>query len=264
MTSAAAGSSIRLRFGGNGHSRGAPMGDAGTVTVYWKGAPELEITDISEFTPQNTLQTAGFAADSFSYPADPKVITPVQGLVDKGNWLLLNLPADMAPGRHMMVWTWSYSGAVQWSTCFDVNVTGGSGSPASSSTAAPADTKPVTAVSVVPVIPMPVANAQTPETYGDTPAAPAASAAASAVAQSPTDSYGSYDEKPSAPSVAAAAPSVAAPSVVAAPSTPSMAPAAPAAPLASPAGQVQSPTSGDAPKKHCKAKYDKRSHPRAF
>jgi hypothetical protein len=81
-----------------------PGGDPGTVSVYWKGQPESEITDISEFTKSNLLASSGFAADSFSYPADVNVKTPIQGLVDKGNWFPVQLPTDMAPGRHMMVW----------------------------------------------------------------------------------------------------------------------------------------------------------------
>jgi hypothetical protein len=134
MTTAAPGDMIRLRFGGNGHTRGFNVGgqpgpNSGTVTVYWKGKPETEITDISEFTPENALQTGGFSDGSFSYPADPNIKSPDQGLVDKGNWMELNLPKDMAPGRHMMVWVWTFSNAPQWSTCFDVMISGsGSGS----------------------------------------------------------------------------------------------------------------------------------------
>jgi hypothetical protein len=125
MVTATPGDMIRLRFGGNGHSRGFDVGgEPGTVTVYWKGAPEQEITDISEFTTQNALQSAGFSADSFSYPADPSITSPTQGLVDKGNWMELNLPATMAPGRHMMAWVWYFENAPQWSTCFDVMIQG--------------------------------------------------------------------------------------------------------------------------------------------
>jgi hypothetical protein len=93
MASAAPGDMIRLRYGGNGHTRGAnvPGGVPGTVSVFWKGAPEQEITDISEFTPKNTLQTAAFDGLAFAYPADKNVKTPVQGLVDKGNWMELNM-----------------------------------------------------------------------------------------------------------------------------------------------------------------------------
>lgn len=94
MTTAAPGDMIRLRYGGNGHTRGYNAGfekGPGNVTVYWKGAPEQEITDISEFTAENTLQTQAFAANSFSYPADKSVTAPEAGLVDKGNWFELNL-----------------------------------------------------------------------------------------------------------------------------------------------------------------------------
>lgn len=142
MVTASAGDIIRLRFGGNGHSRGFDVGgNPGTVTVYWKGAPEQEITDISEFTPQNSLQSAGFSADSFSYPADPSITSPTQGLVDKGNWMELNLPTTMAPGRHMMAWVWYYENAPQWSTCFDVMIQGSPATASSASAVSPSSTE---------------------------------------------------------------------------------------------------------------------------
>ncbi|KAF2866012.1 hypothetical protein BDV95DRAFT_599381 [Massariosphaeria phaeospora] len=120
---AKAGSTIRLMFGGNGHARGASVGgDPGYVTVYTKGEPESDITDLSEFTDENKLQSNGFSAESFAYPADPNVKSPTQGLQDKGNWQSLQLPKAMIPGRHMFVWVWSYEGKDQWSTCFDVDV----------------------------------------------------------------------------------------------------------------------------------------------
>ena len=121
MATAKAGESLRLMFGGNGHSRGFSVGGTpGTVSVYWKGKPEAEITDVKEFTAANKIQSNGFSDESFSYPANVK--TPPEGLVDKGNWQTIKLPANMAKGRHMLVWVWSYQGADQWSTCFDVNI----------------------------------------------------------------------------------------------------------------------------------------------
>jgi hypothetical protein len=94
MTTAAPGDMIRLRYGGNGHTRGYNAGfekGPGNVTVYWKGSPEQEITDISEFTPKNALQTSKFDQFAFAYPADKSITTPMAGLVDKGNWMELNL-----------------------------------------------------------------------------------------------------------------------------------------------------------------------------
>lgn len=94
MTTAAPGDMIRLRYGGNGHTRGYNAGfekGPGNVTVYWKGSPEQEITDISEFTPKNALQTSKFDEFAFAYPADKSITTPMAGLVDKGNWMELNL-----------------------------------------------------------------------------------------------------------------------------------------------------------------------------
>jgi hypothetical protein len=136
MVTAAPGDVIRLRFVGNGHTRGYNVGgqpgpNSGTVTVYWKGQPEDEIIDISEFNASNTLQSQGFSDISFSYPANPNITGPEQGLVDKGNWMELKLPRGMAPGRHMMVWVWWFTNAPQWSTCFDINVLQSISSPAS-------------------------------------------------------------------------------------------------------------------------------------
>jgi len=197
MKTAAPGDTIRLQFGGNGHTRGFNTGGTvnpnpagpGTVSVYWKGAPEQEIVDISEFTPANLLQQNGFADESFSYPADPSIKTPTQGLVDKGNWQSLKLPTSMAPGRHMMVWVWTYQDAPQWSTCFDVMIQGspssGSGSSAPAAPAAPA------AVVNADAAPAPAPASPPP------PAAPPAEPAAPATTPAPmplTDANGEVVE----------------------------------------------------------------------
>jgi hypothetical protein len=90
MATATPGGSLRLMFGGNGHARGSNVGgDPGVVTVYWKGEPEAEIIDISEFTEENKLQEGGFSAESFAYPAG--AMSPTEGLQDKGNWQTIKL-----------------------------------------------------------------------------------------------------------------------------------------------------------------------------
>jgi hypothetical protein len=183
MKTAAAGDSIRLFFGGNGHTRGYNTGGTvnpnplgpGSVSVYWKGAPEQEITDISEFTPQNLLQSNGFSDESFSYPADPSIKSPEAGLVDKGNWQTLQLPANMAPGRHMMVWVWTYGGsnAPQWSTCFDVMISGSPAGGASPPAVAPPPPPPA-ASPPAPAVASPVVAAANPPPPPPPPAAPPA------------------------------------------------------------------------------------------
>jgi hypothetical protein len=91
MATAKPGSTLRLMFGGNGHSRGnnMPNNDPGVVSVYWKGEPEAEITNVNEFNDQNRLQKNGFSEESFSYPKGVK--SPTEGLIDKGNWQSLKL-----------------------------------------------------------------------------------------------------------------------------------------------------------------------------
>ncbi|CBX91231.1 hypothetical protein IAQ61_010583 [Plenodomus lingam] len=88
MASAHAGDSIKLLFGGNGHSRadfgGVRTGDAGRVAVYWKGEKEREIVDVAEYTEENKVQENGFSEESFAYPEDEGVVSPPE-LQDKGN-----------------------------------------------------------------------------------------------------------------------------------------------------------------------------------
>ena len=126
MAKTKAGGSIKLMFGGNGHSRGSNVdgGDPGKVVVYWKGKKEAEIEDIKEFTSKNKLKEAGFAEEAFIWPEDPNVKSPTEGLLDKGNWMTVEMPKDMEQGRHMMVWVWEYGGKPRWSTCFDVMIEG--------------------------------------------------------------------------------------------------------------------------------------------
>jgi len=181
MKVAAPGESFKLFYGGNGHGRGANAGGSsnpnpggpGTVEVYWKGAPEQEIVDISEFTKENLLQSNGFADESFMYPADPNVKSPDQGLVDKGFWQTVKLPSDIKPGRHMFVWVWKYAGsdAPQWSTCFDVMVEGDAKS--SGDYSKPASDYSVNAAAApAPAAPAPVADYAAPAAPPATTPAP--------------------------------------------------------------------------------------------
>jgi hypothetical protein len=94
MATAKPGTSIKLMFGGNGHSRGANVGengDPGRVGVYWAGAPETEIVYTKDLNADTLLQENGFSEESFAFPGDMGVRTPQQGLVDKGNWMTLKL-----------------------------------------------------------------------------------------------------------------------------------------------------------------------------
>jgi hypothetical protein len=235
------------------------MGDAGTVAVYWKGKPETEITDISEFTSANLLQTAGFAADSFSYPADPKVISPIDGLVDKGNWMELKLPADMAPGRHMMVWVWSYTGAPQWSTCFDVQVSDSAAAGSSTPKVATAKQANNDTPATPPIPAAPVVNAKAPE-YSAAAAAPEYSAPAAVPEYSAPAAAPQYDTPAAAPQYDTPAAVPQYDTTAAAPKYDT--PAPPAA--ASNEGQEQSPAEGRPKRKHCRARHHKRGHSRSF
>jgi hypothetical protein len=82
--------------------------------------------------------------------------------------LIVHSPKDMAAGRHMMVWVWYYNDAPQWSTCFDVQVSGTAKNPISAAPAA-AYSAPVAA-----------ANAVAPSSMAAAPAAPSPAAAAPA------------------------------------------------------------------------------------
>ncbi|KAH6613190.1 hypothetical protein C7974DRAFT_418274 [Boeremia exigua] len=124
MASAVPGGQIQLMFGGNGHSRGANVDGkgAGVVSVYWKGGKEKEIEDIAELTSKHRLRQIGFADEAFVWPKDDRVKDPKEGLLDKGNWMTIQMPDHMEKGRHMFVWVWEYGGKPRWSTCFDVMI----------------------------------------------------------------------------------------------------------------------------------------------
>ncbi|PZC90189.1 hypothetical protein A1F95_09738 [Pyrenophora tritici-repentis] len=126
MATARAGGSIKLMFGGNGHSRGdfggVQKSGPGMVRVYWKGGVEREIVRVRELTKKNLLQENGFAEESYVWPPD-KNVTKAPAMKDKGNWQTVWLPKGMEPGRHMMVWVWSIQGdQPSWTTCFDVMI----------------------------------------------------------------------------------------------------------------------------------------------
>ncbi|KAF2032782.1 hypothetical protein EK21DRAFT_109527 [Setomelanomma holmii] len=85
MATSTPGGTIKLMYGGNGYSRGANAGgngDAGRVG----------------FTPSFLMQENGFSEEAIMFPDDDKVVTPNQGLVDKGNWMSLKLPGVYGGG----------------------------------------------------------------------------------------------------------------------------------------------------------------------
>ncbi|KAF1942422.1 hypothetical protein EJ02DRAFT_312253, partial [Clathrospora elynae] len=87
MATARAGTSIKLMYGGNGHSRGSfgghETGDAGRVGVYWAGGPEREIVHIQDLSSRFLMQENGFSEKSFAWPPDGRVTAP-PALKDKG------------------------------------------------------------------------------------------------------------------------------------------------------------------------------------
>ncbi|KAF1916668.1 hypothetical protein BDU57DRAFT_548325 [Ampelomyces quisqualis] len=94
MATSSPGQSLKLLFGGNGHSRGANAGengDPGRVGVYWAGLKETELIHLSDLNSSTLVQENGFSEESFSFPADMNVKSPEEGLVDKGNWMTLRL-----------------------------------------------------------------------------------------------------------------------------------------------------------------------------
>lgn len=132
------GETIKLRHWGNGHSRfnqGSPLNrDPGFVRVYWAGKKETELKNFKDLSGDKMI-----AEGNFSSPDAVILTNPANKmqLFEKGNYLDLKIPSNIETGRHMMVWTWAWEKNAftnQWvnnySTCFDIIVSGGSSSPA--------------------------------------------------------------------------------------------------------------------------------------
>lgn len=142
MTVAKPGTSLRMRYWGNGHSRwdiGSPNHrDPGLVRVYWAGKKETELTYKSDLVESNYFVQSNFSSDT---------INLIQGthMNEKANYMTLNLPTNIENGRHMMVWVWAWSlgldvnpagfnpatdydhrWANSYSTCFDIEIVGSS------------------------------------------------------------------------------------------------------------------------------------------
>jgi hypothetical protein len=105
-------------------------------------------------------------------------------MLKEGLILIDHSPKTMAAGRHMMVWVWYYNGAPQWSTCFDVMVSGSASNPIASAPAASYSAPAIAAtaaassapVAAAPVAPSPVASKAAAAAYvapvaNDAPAA---------------------------------------------------------------------------------------------
>lgn len=134
MATARPGDTLKMRHWGNGHSEWAnnkpnPR-DPGLVRVYWAGEKEHEIKMASELTDDWKIAEANFTADAIIVN-DP---TTPNGRNERANFFNVKLPDNMETGRHMMVWAWAYAkddfnGGWKntYTTCFDVNIIGGSG-----------------------------------------------------------------------------------------------------------------------------------------
>ena len=88
--------------------------------MYWAGDGK-QLVNAIDLTPDKMLSEGNFSADAVT-------ISPHN---DKGNWMFLNIPKSMPPGRQMFVWAWapvynSFEGTWEnkYTTCLDIDIVG--------------------------------------------------------------------------------------------------------------------------------------------
>jgi hypothetical protein len=118
MTQARAGETLRMRWTPNGHQRGAGQNPL-TYTIHWTGVAGTQLTNRLQLNDTNKL-AGPFPFDATCY-CDNCAGNPCYGS--------FTIPANTKTGVYSFIWYWIFnrdasSGGEEYTTCFDVAVTG--------------------------------------------------------------------------------------------------------------------------------------------
>jgi hypothetical protein len=138
MTQARAGETLRMRWTPNGHQRGAGQNPL-TYTIHWTGVPGTQLTNRLQLNDTNKL-AGPFPFDATCY-CNNCAGNPCYGS--------FTIPANTRTGVYSFIWYWIFnrdasSGGEEYTTCFDVAVTGTNNAPVVQTSAPVARTSAVT------------------------------------------------------------------------------------------------------------------------
>jgi hypothetical protein len=123
MASAKAGETLRMRWTPNGHQRGAGQNPL-TYAIHWTGVPGTQLTNRLQLNDTNKL-AGPFPFDATCY-CNNCAGDPCYGS--------FTIPANTKSGVYSFIWYWVFnrdasSGGEEYTTCFDVAVTGNNVAP---------------------------------------------------------------------------------------------------------------------------------------
>jgi hypothetical protein len=123
MTQARAGETLRMRWTPNGHQRGAGQNPL-TYTIHWTGVPGTQLTNRLQLDDSNKL-AGPFPFDATCF-CNNCAGNPCYGS--------FTIPPNTKSGVYSFVWYWVFnrdasSGGEEYTTCFDVAVTGNDNAP---------------------------------------------------------------------------------------------------------------------------------------
>jgi hypothetical protein len=165
MTRANAGETLRLRWTPNGHQRGAGQ-DPRTYTIHWTGTSGTQLNNRLDLTSSNQIVgPTQFDDDCY---CNNCAGNPCYGR--------LTIPAGTPSGTYSFVWYWVFNrdpngGGEEYTTCFDVQVSGSNILPPAPPPALPTSRRIAAPTSQV-VIPATSQNdevVETPTTYDNPP-----------------------------------------------------------------------------------------------
>jgi hypothetical protein len=165
MTRANAGETLRLRWTPNGHQRGAGQ-DPKTYTIHWTGTSGTQLNNRLDLTSSNQIVgPTQFDDDCY---CNNCAGNPCYGR--------LTIPAGTPSGTYSFVWYWVFNrdpngGGEEYTTCFDVQVSGSNILPPAPPPALPTSRRIAAPTSQV-VIPATSQNdevVETPTTYDNPP-----------------------------------------------------------------------------------------------
>jgi len=141
IASVTPGQNLHLTWQPDGHLDDS---NPSTIEIHWSGVPDQQLHTRSELTPSTVLGTMIFATSAnCDVPSEPN--TWCHGH--------LTIPEFTKPGTYQLVWWWKYDRnphGEEYSTCFEINVSGGSGEETTIATLPPPQQAVVEAI-VAPV-----------------------------------------------------------------------------------------------------------------
>ncbi|GJJ78699.1 hypothetical protein EMPS_11058 [Entomortierella parvispora] len=143
IASVTPGQGLHLTWQPDGHLNDA---NPSIIEIHWSGVPDTQLHTRSELSSSTVLGTMIFATSAnCDSPSEPNTCC-------HGH---LTIPESTKPGTYQLVWWWKYDRnphGEEYSTCFEINVSGGSAKETAATNSPPLQQVEATTVPLAPTI----------------------------------------------------------------------------------------------------------------